>query len=152
VARREDLILNIKHERAVFFSLELKVYIISLNQITRWQVKKIFFFLTNFIRKLATIMKNILPILLLLIGIVSCQTEPQKFFSLKIKGNFKKITTIESRIKYDSLGNEYLDTISVVYTFVDKKQRIKKMVTKVYARNKIAQNIESEYKYIELVI
>lgn len=92
-------------------------------------------------------MKKLLFILTLFIGIVSCQTEPNKIFNFDIKGDFEKYTTIKSRVKKDSLGKEFLDTISVVHTFVDKNQKTKKMVTNVYVKNEITQKIESDFKY-----
>lgn len=80
-------------------------------------------------------------------GLFSCQTESQKIFDVDIKGDFKKLTTIKLRIKKDSLGNEFKDTIFVIYSYFDKKKRTDKMITKFYIRNQVTQIMKTKFKY-----
>ena len=55
--------------------------------------------------------------------------------ALKLNGNVKEIKQTNLVIKYDSIGNEKLDTTLFVKTTFDKTGKIIKTLTKYYLSN-----------------
>ncbi len=91
--------------------------------------------------------RNFFLLLITFLTFISCDKEWSDKNELNINGKVKKATSIYYKIKKDSIGNIYNDTLKIDIVRLNRKGNIVDRITKAFSNNKIRDSIITEFKY-----